>query len=81
MFWFPCAPTHLGQGGQSFANYFGLKTYGVSAGSHIEVRHRGAWVSSERYRSEDGRWPSGAMQHRLTPDRGNYDEYGPAASP
>lgn len=66
---------------QSFSDYFGLKTYGASAGSHIEVLHRGGWVSSERYRSEIGRWPSGALQHRLTPDRGNYDEYGPTASP
>ncbi len=65
---------------QAFSDYFGLKTYGASAGSHIEVLHRGAWVSSTRYRSQVGRWPSGALQHRLTPDRGHYDEYRPAAS-
>lgn len=66
---------------QSFADYFGFKTYGASAGSHIEVLHRGAWVTSAQYRGDLGRWPSGALQHRLTPDRGNYDEYGPTASP
>lgn len=64
---------------QSFADYFGLKTYGASAGSHIEVLHRGGWVTSAQYRSDLGRWPSGALQHRLTPDRGNYDEYRPTA--
>jgi len=66
---------------QSFSDYFGLKTYGASAGSHIEVLHRGSWISSERYRTELGRWPSGALQHRLAPDRGSYDEYAPTPSP
>ena len=66
---------------QSFADYFGLKTHGAAAGSHIEVLHRRNWISSARYRSDIGRWPSGALQHRLTPDRGNYDEYRPSASP
>ncbi len=66
---------------QSFADYFGLKTHGASAGSHIEVLHRGGWISSARYKSDLGRWPSGALQHRLTPDRGNYGEYRPTSSP
>ena len=66
---------------QAFANYFGLTTYGAAAGSHIEVQHGGAWVSSARYRRDVGRWPSGMLQHRLTPDRGSYNAYTPAASP
>lgn len=66
---------------QSFADYFGMKTHGASAGSHIEVLHRSSWISSARYRSDIGRWPSGALQHRLMPDRGNYDEYRPSSLP
>ena len=66
---------------QSFADYFSLKTHGAAAGSHIEVLHRSSWISSARYRSDIGRWPSGALQHRLMPDRGNYDEYRPTSSP
>jgi hypothetical protein len=62
---------------QAFANYFGRVCYGATSGSHVEVMSSGLWESTARYRSEHGRWPSGAMIHRLHPDRGNYREFHP----
>lgn len=62
---------------KAFAKYFDLTTYGASSGSHIEVLHRGHWVSSGDYRRLEGSWPSGTREHRLAPDRGSFDAYAP----
>jgi len=62
---------------QAFADYFGRVCYGARSGSHIEVFSHGHWESTTRYRADTGHWPSGAMIHRLQPDRGNYQAYHP----
>jgi hypothetical protein len=63
---------------QAFADYFNLTCYGAGSGSHCEVLSRGHWETTEQYRSETGRWPSGALLHRLQPDRGRYNAFTPA---
>ena len=63
---------------QAFADYFGCRCYGASSGSHLEVLHRNEWVSSAKYKNQVGNWPSGVLEHRLTPDRGNFDQYNPS---
>jgi hypothetical protein len=62
---------------QALATYLKRTVYGASSGSHIEVLHNGHWITSERYRTGLGRWPSGSLVHRLSPDRGSYDPYVP----
>jgi hypothetical protein len=62
---------------QAFAAYFGRVCYGATSGSHVEVLSRGHWESTARYRGETGQWPSGALIHRLQPDRGNYHAFSP----
>lgn len=62
---------------QALATYLQRTVYGASSGSHIEVLHRGEWVTSSRYKATVGQWPSGALVHRLNPDRGKYDAYHP----
>ena len=62
---------------QAFAAYFGRVCYGATSGSHVEVLSRGHWESTGRYRAETGLWPSGAMIHRLQPDRGDYRAFHP----
>jgi hypothetical protein len=62
---------------QAFANYFNCPCHGASSGAHVEVRSAGHWVTSASYRAHVGRWPSGAMRHRLAPDHGSYRAYAP----
>lgn len=62
---------------QAFADFFQRKTFGAKSGAHVEVLHRGAWVSSARYRSEVNSWPSPSLVHRLHPDRGVYHTFHP----
>lgn len=62
---------------QALAWYFKRTVYGASSGSHIEVLHRGHWVTSAQYKAGLGEWPSGVLVHRLNPDRGNYHAYRP----
>jgi hypothetical protein len=62
---------------QAFADYFQRPCYGATSGAHIEVYNHGHWESSGRYKREVGRWPSGALRHRLTPDRGAYRRFVP----
>lgn len=62
---------------QALAWYLKRLVHGASSGSHIEVVHRGAWISSDAYRAAVGEWPAGSLVHRLQPDRGNYDAYKP----
>jgi hypothetical protein len=62
---------------QAFAWYFKRTVYGASSGSHVEVLHRGAWVTSAKYKAALGEWPSGVLVHRLNPDRGSYHAYHP----
>jgi hypothetical protein len=62
---------------QAFAFYFGRVCYGATSGSHAEVLSRGHWESTARYRAETGQWPSGALIHRLQPDRGDYHAFYP----
>jgi len=63
---------------QAFADYCGRTCWGAGSGSHVEVLSHGHWESSARYHAQTGRWPSGAMIHRLQPDRGDYRAYHPA---
>ena len=63
---------------QAVADYFGHTCWGAGSGSHVEVLNHGHWESTARYRSNTGHWPSGAMIHRLHPDRGDYNAYFPA---
>jgi hypothetical protein len=63
---------------QAFADYFDRTCYGAGSGSHCEVFSGGHWETTGRYRSEMGRWPSGALLHRLQPDRGRYNAFIPA---
>lgn len=63
---------------QAVADYFGRTCWCAGSGSHVEVLNQGHWESTAHYRSSTGRWPSGAMIHRLHPDRGDYRAYHPA---
>lgn len=62
---------------QKFANYFKVRVYGARSGSSIHVQSGGSWISSQKYKDSMGSWPSGALPHRLVPDKGEYYEYKP----
>ena len=62
---------------QAFADYFGRICWGAGSGSHVEVMNHGHWESTAQYHLKVGRWPSGALIHRLHPDRGDYRAYHP----
>lgn len=62
---------------QALANFLNVKVFGANSGASIEVRHSGAWISSQRYKDTVGHWPSGRLPHRLVPDRGTYNEFFP----
>jgi hypothetical protein len=62
---------------QAVADYFGLPTYGATSGSHVEVFSDGHWTKTNRYRATVGHWPSARLEHRLKPDRGDYQEFLP----
>lgn len=66
---------------QAFADFFQRKTFGARSGAHVEVLHRGKWVSSAKYKSEVNSWPSPRLVHRLHPDRGEYFTYKPSPMP
>lgn len=62
---------------QAFANYFNVKVFGASSGSHIEVFHKKKWITTQQYKSLFGKYPPGTLPHRLHPDKGTYKEYTP----
>jgi hypothetical protein len=62
---------------KAFATFFGVKVYGAHSGASIEVKHKQTWMSSRNYKAKIGHWPSGALPHRLVPDKGSYYEYLP----
>jgi len=59
------------------AHFFQRNTYGAQSGAHVEVKDAGVWITSQEYKEKHGSWPSGALEHRLHPDRGSYQEYAP----
>jgi hypothetical protein len=64
---------------QAIADYFNATTYGAGSGSHVEVLHKGAWISSSTYKKQVGRWPGEPQMLRLHPDIGDYNAFKPAA--
>jgi hypothetical protein len=62
---------------QALADYFGITVYGAGSGSHIEVQRGGAWITSNKYKKETGRWPGAPQTLRLHPDRGTYNPFKP----
>ena len=64
---------------QAFADFFKVKVFGASSGANIQVLHNRAWTSSQKYKDDKGRWPSGTLPHRLVPEVGVYDEYKPVS--
>lgn len=62
---------------EALAKFFNVSVYGASSGSHIEVYHRGRWVTTSAYKTQFGSYPPGTMPHRLHPDRGTYHEFKP----
>lgn len=65
---------------QAFADYFNVPVQGATSGSHIEVQHKGKWITSDAYKKQMKKWPSGALPHRLHPDRGNFQEFTPVGA-
>jgi len=43
----------------------------------VEVRENGKWITSARYKETHGKWPSGKLEHRLQPDKGDYKPFLP----
>ena len=64
---------------QALADYFGITVYGAGSGSHIEVQQGGAWITSNKYKKETGRWPGAPQTLRLHPDRGTYNPFKPTS--
>jgi len=62
---------------QALADYFGITVYGAGSGSHIEVQRGNAWITSNQYKKETGRWPGAPQTLRLHPDRGTYNAFKP----
>lgn len=62
---------------RAFAEYFQRKVYGANSGANIEVRHKRKWISTTKYKTTVGHWPSGILPHRLVPEKGGYREYKP----
>jgi hypothetical protein len=66
---------------QALADYFGVPVYGAGSGSHIEVQRKGEWITSNKYKEENGRWPGAPQTLRLNPDRGSYNRFSPSSAP
>lgn len=66
---------------QALADFFGVRVYGASSGSNIQVIKDGAWVSTEAYKKKFQKYPPGSLPHRLHPAKGNYAPYDPAPTP
>ena len=63
---------------QALADYFQVTTYGATSGSSIQVKYKGAWVSSPNYLKKTGnKFVVESDVMRLAPDKGNYNEYKP----
>ncbi len=62
---------------KALAMFFNRNVYGAKSGASIEVKHKGKWVSSQKYKNKIGHWPSGSLPHRLVPDKGGYHVYVP----
>ncbi|MFV0305971.1 MAG: hypothetical protein ACK5IC_10880 [Moheibacter sp.] len=62
---------------QAIADFFRVKTYGATSGSHSEVLVNGKWITSQEYKNIHKKWPSTKLPHRLHPDKGNYIEFNP----
>lgn len=63
---------------QALADYFGISVSGAGSGSHIEVLHNGAWITSTKYKQETGRSAGEPETLRLNPDSGDYNAFSPA---
>lgn len=62
---------------QEIANYFNRPVYGALSGASIQVKHKNNWMSTKDFKKTVGHWPSGALPHRLVPDKGEYREHKP----
>jgi hypothetical protein len=61
----------------TLARYLGRTVYGAKSGASVQVKYKQNWVSTKQYRQLVGHWPSGALPHRLVPDKGSYQAFSP----
>lgn len=66
---------------QALADFFGVRVYGASSGSNIQVKHGGAWVGTDEYNKKFHKYPPGSLPHRLHPTKGIYAPYDPKPVP
>lgn len=66
---------------QALADFFGVKVFGASSGSNIQVDVDGKWMATDAYKKKFTRYPPGTLPHRLHPTRGDYAPYAPAPQP
>jgi hypothetical protein len=66
---------------QALADFFGVKVYGASSGSSIQVINEGAWVGTDAYKKKFQKFPPGSLPHRLHPTKGDYAPYAPTPTP
>jgi hypothetical protein len=64
---------------QAFADFFGVKVFGASSGSSIQVLEKKglSWIGSDAYKKKFNKYPPGTLPHRLHPDKGDYNAYTP----
>jgi hypothetical protein len=63
---------------QALSDYFGVAVYGAGSGSHVEVKYRGGWITSDAYKAATHRYAGEPETLRLQPDRGNYNKFSPS---
>ncbi len=66
---------------QALSDYFGVSVLGAGSGSHIEVLHKGAWITSTQYKAKTGKFAGEPQTLRLNPDHGVYNDFAPAVKP
>ena len=66
---------------QALADFFGVKVFGASSGSNIQVIKDGAWTGTDAYKKKFHKFPPGSLPHRLHPSKGDYAAYSPTPSP
>jgi hypothetical protein len=64
---------------QALADFFGVKVFGASSGSSIQVLEKKGvtWISSDAYKKKFHKFPPGTLPYRLHPDKGDYAPYAP----
>jgi len=66
---------------QALADFFGVRVFGASSGSNIQVLKDGAWQGTDAYHKKFHKFPPGSLPHRLHPGKGNYGAYDPTPTP